>query len=301
MSRIHFSFAGIIGKYSELFGRLQPKRLDAPLHFGGPRASLTTVVSSRILRASSHAINSVLGVFGLYIARSSSSSTWWAHEQTPELRHSRLYVGTTYAPWVSDEEFSGAYQKIKNFTLVDRERCYELWDFAKQSLKISGAILEVGVWRGGTGCLLAKSAATKSVYLADTFEGVVKAGKNDTYYRGGEHADTSVDIVSRLLASAGVNNVRLLKGIFPDETASELAGPISLLHVDVDTYQSAKDIVEWAVPRLPLGAKIVFDDYGFYESGGVTRLVNELRASLDSFDFVYNLNGHGILIRTRMP
>jgi len=92
-----------------------------------------------------------------------------------------------------------------------------------------------------------------------------------------------------------------LKGVFPEQTAAELEGPVSLLHVDVDVYQSAKDIVEWALTRLPLGAKIVFDDYGFYESGGITRLVNELRASLHSFDFIYNLNGHGILIRTRLP
>jgi O-methyltransferase len=257
-------------------------------------------VRLKLLRVLSRVVNSILGVFGLYVARSSSPSAWWAHERSPELRHSRLYVGATYSPWLSDREFLSAYEIIKDFTLVDRERCYEIWDLAKQSIKVDGAILEVGVWRGGTGCLLAMSAPTKSIYLADTFEGVVKAGKNDTYYMGGEHADTSVQVVSRLLASAGVDNVRLLKGIFPDETAAELEGPISLLHVDVDVYQSAKDIVEWALPRLPVGAKIVFDDYGFYESGGVTRLVNELRGSWDSFEFVYNLNGHAILIRTRM-
>ena len=129
------------------------------------------------LRALSRVVNSILGVFGLYIARSSSPSAWWAHERSPELRHSRLFVGTTYSLWLSDREFLSAYEIIKDFTLVDRERCYELWDLAKQSIKITGAILEVGVWRGGTGCLLAMSAPTKSVYLADTFEGVVKASK----------------------------------------------------------------------------------------------------------------------------
>jgi O-methyltransferase len=264
-------------------------------------ASLAGAVKLRPLGVLARIVNSILGVFGLYIARSSSTSAWWAHERTPELRHSRLYVGTTYSPWLSDAEFLSAYEIVKKFTLVDRERCYELWDFAKQSVKINGAIIEVGVWRGGTGCLLAMSAPTKSVYLADTFQGVVKAGKNDIRYKGGEHADTSVQMVTRLLSLAQVDNVRLLNGIFPDETAAGLEGPISLLHVDVDTYQSAKDIVEWALPRLPVGAKIVFDDYGFYESGGITRLVNELRESLGSFDFVYNLNGHAILIRTRMP
>jgi O-methyltransferase len=176
-------------------------------------------------------------------------------------------VTATYSPWLSDREFLRAYEIIKDFTLVERERCYELWDLAKQSIKVNGAIVEVGVWRGGTGCLLAMSAPTKSVYLADTFEGVVKASKNDTYYMGGEHADTSVQVVNRLLASARVDNVRLLEGIFPDETAAELEGPISLLHVDVDVYQSAKDIVEWALPRLRIGAKIVFEITVFMRAG----------------------------------
>lgn len=71
-----------------------------------------------------------------------------------------------------------AYATIKDFTLVDRERCYELWDLAKQSININGVILKVGVWRGGTGCLLAMAAPTKLVYLSDTFDGVVKARAN---------------------------------------------------------------------------------------------------------------------------
>jgi O-methyltransferase len=253
----------------------------------------------KLLGAIAHVVNLALGVFGLHLSRSSPSvSEVWYHKQSPELLHSYLHVQATYSPWLSDKEFLCAYQIIREFTMVERERCYELWDLAKQSTKVNGAILEVGVWRGGTGCLLAMSAPVKSVYLADTFEGVVKAGKNDNHYFGGEHADTSIQVVSKLLALVQVDNVRLLKGIFPDETAGELKGPVSLLHIDVDVYQSAKDIVEWALPRLPVGGKIVFDDYGFFECEGVTRLVNEYRESLHSFDFIYNLNGHAILIRT---
>jgi O-methyltransferase len=52
---------------------------------------------------------------------------------------------------------------------------------------IQGSILEVGVWRGGTGAILAKGAEAngKRVFLADTFEGAVKAGSKDTPYIGG--------------------------------------------------------------------------------------------------------------------
>lgn len=41
----------------------------------------------------------------------------------------------------------------------------------------------------------------------------------------------------------------------------------------VDVYQSAKDIVEWAMPRLTRGGVVVFDDYGFRNCEGVTTLV----------------------------
>ena len=39
--------------------------------------------------------------------------------------------------------------------MVDVYRCHELWTLAKQAAKVEGAILEVGVWRGGTGAILA--------------------------------------------------------------------------------------------------------------------------------------------------
>jgi O-methyltransferase len=89
---------------------------------------------------------------------------------------------------MSDEAFLSVYQRVKDFTLVDIYRCYELWTLAKQAP--AGAVVEVGVWRGGTGAILA-AASRSTVYLADTFRGVVKAGENDTRYKGGEHADTS--------------------------------------------------------------------------------------------------------------
>ncbi|HVC00085.1 MAG TPA: TylF/MycF/NovP-related O-methyltransferase [Candidatus Dormibacteraeota bacterium] len=225
----------------------------------------------------------------------------WSNERSPELLHSKLRTGATYSPWLSDQEFLKAYDAVKDFTRVDIYRCYELWSLAKQAAAVPGSILEVGVWRGGTGCLLALAAPAKLVYLADTFKGVVKAGAQDTRYVGGEHADTSEQVAWELLERTGAANARLLRGIFPEETAAWVSGPISLLHVDVDVYQSGKDVVEWVLPHLPVGAAIVFDDYGFLGCEGITRLVHEMRGSLKDFTFIHNLNGHGIFIRTSKP
>jgi O-methyltransferase len=221
----------------------------------------------------------------------------WTHPRSPNIRHSHLNPAATYSPWLSDSQFQQAYQRIRKFTLVDIYRCYELWELARQSSRVDGAILEVGVWRGGTGCLLALAAPKKTVYLADTFAGVVNAGPNDTRYLGGEHADTSDHLVRNLLLSAGAGNAQLLQGIFPAQTAASIAGPIALLHVDVDVYQSAKDTVEWALPRLLPGSAIVFDDYGFYGCEGITRYVHELSKQLMGFAFFHNLNGHAVFAK----
>jgi O-methyltransferase len=221
------------------------------------------------------------------------------HSAGANLPHSHVRPGATYSPWLTDHGFRAAFGAIKDHTLIDVFRCYELWHLAKQAAQLPGAIVEVGVWRGGSGCLLALAAPEVPVYLADTFTGIVKAGPKDTRYVGGEHAETSEQVVRDLLDKNSVANARILTGIFPEETGSKITeDTISLLHIDVDVYQSGKDSVEWAIPRMTSGSIIVFDDYSQEGCDGITRLVHELRDRLRGFTFVHNLNGHAILIKS---
>jgi len=219
--------------------------------------------------------------------------------------HEEVRPWATYAPWNEDETFIATYNAVREYTLVDRYRCWELWTLVAQAAKLdAGDILEVGVWRGGTGALLAKQAQrcglTDRVYLCDTFSGVVKAGDNDTRYKGGEHADTSRDLVERLTRDTlQLTNVEILQGIFPDDTAHLLEGREShfrLCHIDVDVYQSGKDVLRWVWPRLRRGGIVVYDDYGFRGCEGVAKLVHE---QLDERDrlVLHNLNGHAVVIK----
>ncbi len=214
-------------------------------------------------------------------------------------KHQEISTIATYSPWLNDSDFLETYNQIKEHTLVDIYRCYELWALGKQTSDIDGDILEVGVWRGGTGTILAKAIKNisgKKVFLADTFTGVVKAGNNDTCYKGGEHSDTSINIVKRLLASLSLSNTEILHGIFPEDSHNRINGNISMLHCDVDVYTSCKDIVEWCLPRLSIGSILVFDDYGFSGCEGVTTYCDEFR-EVKGFRFIYNLNGHAIFIK----
>ncbi len=215
--------------------------------------------------------------------------------------HAMAYPISTYAPWQADEDFQRAYQDVRANTLVDIWRLYELWSLVGELAEIPGAIVEVGVWRGGSGSLMAVRAAAlglpERVYLCDTWQGVVKTGAIDTYYRDGKHDDTSRGIVAALVQRLGLRNVDLLEGIFPEETASAVGDQrLRLCHVDVDVYQSAADVFDWAWPRLSAGGIAVFDDYGFPACPGVTRFVDEQRGKPDRL-VLHNLNGHGIIVK----
>lgn len=208
-----------------------------------------------------------------------------------------------YRPWDTDEVFRRLYESVTDHTKVDEPRCYLLWRTALQCGALPGDILEVGVWRGGTGALLCDAATRigggRRVYLADTFRGVVKAGPQDDYYRGGEHADTSRETVEGLLGGLGMRNYAVLEGIFPEETADQVdSEAIALVHVDVDVYRSARDVVEWVWPRLPVGGMIVYDDYGFYGCEGVTAWGNEEYGRDDRL-FLHNLSGQAVAVKIK--
>ena len=208
-----------------------------------------------------------------------------------------------YAPWKTDSLFSEIYNIMKTNTLVDIYRCWEIWESVGQVVKsIPGDVLEVGVWKGGTAGIiasrLAKADSSRTVYLADTFEGVVKAGQNDSVYVGGEHKDTSIPEVEDLLKNRlKVSNFQILKGIFPEDTGAQIENKtFALAHIDVDVYQSTKDIFNWVWPRMSKGGIVLFDDYGYTPCDGVAKCVNEMANDTDKLIF-YNLNGHAVIVK----
>jgi O-methyltransferase len=206
----------------------------------------------------------------------------------------------SYCPWNLDKEFLEAYARVSKSTLVDLYKCYELWTLTEQSAKVRGSIIEIGSWRGGSGALIALKArlggSSDPVYLCDTFKGVVKAGPNDAVYVGGEHADTSRTAVESLVfGELKLDNVRVLEGIFPDETGAAVEKErFRLCHIDVDVYESTKSIVEWIDSKMVVGGIYVYDDYGFPNTGGVTKFVER---HLPDRLVLHNLNGHAVVIR----
>lgn len=237
-------------------------------------------------------------LFGYYISRIDSESIL----TFPNRLYERVSPAAYYAPWAVDRDFQNIYDKVKNNTIVDSYRCYELWSLVEQSAKIPGGLIEIGVWQGGTGALIASRAKDcgieNKVYLCETFQGVVKTGPKDGYYKGGEHGDTTRALVESLLFDRlSLDNVEILEGIFPDETSHLVEETcFRFCHIDVDAYQSAKDIMDWLWERMSPGGIVVFDDYGCVNCGGIVDLVHEMKQLPDRI-FLHNLNGHAVFVK----
>ena len=62
-----------------------------------------------------------------------------------------------------------------------------------------------------------------------------------------------------------------------------LVKPISFAHIDVDTYISAKESLEYLSAHAIKGALIILDDFGGWFTDGVTKLGNELKSNKQYF------------------
>ena len=220
-------------------------------------------------------------------------------------RH-QLFIGEcTYSPWKLDKEFIALKSKVNGFTLVDENKQYLTYSYIKQlcKLNVEGDYLEVGVWRGGLSALIGMtfnkfSPLKRTLFLADTYEGMPKTVSQDNFYKGGELADTSEEIVKDLFQSCDVQNVKILKGYFPQDTSNLIqSDKFAYVHIDVDIYESAKNTFDWAWPKVSQYGMIVFDDYGYSSTEGVTKFIDDYVRHLPDALFIFNMGGQAIVMK----
>lgn len=188
------------------------------------------------------------------------------------------------------------HMKVRPYTMVPSSglnNAYELSkDVEKKGLK--GSFVECGVYNGGCIALMAyiakKAKSNRKIWLFDSFEGLPEPSKKD----GGKAKKFASNKDSGKLKSIGKNvgsinkakeilrklniddkNVIIRKGWFQHTiplTKNEI-GPIAILRLDGDWYESTKICLENLYDLVISGGYIIIDDYDAWE--GCKKAVDE--------------------------
>jgi hypothetical protein len=204
--------------------------------------------------------------YDVQIARS------WEGEaaETRELEEREFYrewrtATEMWTPWLADEGFKATYDGVAPHTVVSPDRCYVLYNQARQALNVEGEFAECGVFNGGTALFLSRIARSggKKLNLFDSFEGLpAPDAEKDLGLEEGLFKSASAEAVERLVGAEGVE-LEMHVGFMPGTFAGLEERRFAFVHIDVDLYQSTLDCCRFFYPRLQPGGMMVFDDHGF--------------------------------------
>ncbi len=189
-------------------------------------------------------------------------------------------------------------QFVQPYTMTSPERIRALCSAVRyiEQTEIEGAVVECGVWRGGSMMAVARTlmnsgGPARELYLFDTFEGMTEPGPLDISLAGDtaetllkQSARTEEDMVW-CYAPMGrvVESLALTK--YPESHINFVPGPveqtltvsppkhIALLRLDTDWYASTKHELDVLFPKLCPGGVLIIDDYGHWQ--GARRAVDE--------------------------
>jgi hypothetical protein len=202
-----------------------------------------------------------------------------------------------------DEQEAELVASCQPFTLASPERIIATSDAVAHVVRrsVQGALVECGVWRGGSILAMVLTlqrlgVTDRDVYLCDTFSGMTAptaedtsafdppaAGTFDRARANGQRAwdflfgeDVfGLDQVQALLQSTGYPEERIHYVVGPVEETIPVQAPaeIAVLRLDTDWYTSTKHEMDHLYPRLNRGGVLIVDDYGHWE--GARQAVDE--------------------------
>jgi hypothetical protein len=211
-----------------------------------------------------------------------------------------------------------ALKRVRANSMSSFERMATLWQqvIYLDKYKIPGALVECGVWKGGSAGMMAlahlhatNGKPTRALHLFDSFEGLPEPGNLD----GNKARAYSSQRMGGKLEAIGkcvgpIEDVRKLvledigypkelvhfhQGWFQDTITASLGEPreIALLRLDGDWYESTVVCLKHLYPRVVKKGVVVMDDYGHWE--GCKRATDEYLAGLAEPVYLHHIDYTG--------
>jgi O-methyltransferase len=193
---------------------------------------------------------------------------------------------------------------VRAHTMVGLCRLNNLRDLAQRAIDgdIAGHFIETGVWRGGScilmrGVLAANSVSDRKVFVADSFAGIPPP--RPALYPADDGRDFSIhhqlavplDEVKNNFARYGLldDQVVFVQGLFHETLPKLETGPLALIRLDGDLYESTYVALAHLYSRLSPGGFVIVDDYGALPNCKAAvvdfRSKNEIDAPLQVIDW----------------
>ena len=155
--------------------------------------------------------------------------------------------------------------------------------------RVPGDLIETGVWRGGAAILMravlqAYGERNRNVWVADSFQGLPRPDPErypedagDTHWQQAHRLAVPLEEVKSNFRRYGLldSQVRFLVGWFRDTLPGAPIGPLAVLRLDGDMYESTSEGLLHLYPKLSVGGYVIIDDYGSVR--GCRRAVEDFR------------------------
>lgn len=190
----------------------------------------------------------------------------------------------------SDENLA-IIKAVRPFTMTSPQRLNALIEAIRylEIHHIPGAIVECGVWRGGSMMAAIKTLqsyghSSRDLYLFDTFEGMPAPEKQDTskfhssteeIYQSTKRSNggsnwcySSLEETRNNVLSTGYdsNKIHFIKGKVEETLPQHIPqDALALLRLDTDFYSSTRHELIHLYPKLVSKGVLILDDYGHWE------------------------------------
>ncbi|MDR3518909.1 MAG: TylF/MycF/NovP-related O-methyltransferase [Azospirillaceae bacterium] len=166
-------------------------------------------------------------------------------------------------------------------TMVGRLRLDNLHACLERALgdQVPGDVMEAGTWRGGAsilmrGILKAHGVTERTVWVADSFEGLpppdiekFPADADSVLHQQAELAVSLAQVQGNFARFDLLDDqVRFIKGFFSDTLPTAPVGPLAVLRLDGDMYESTFVSLNALYDKVSSGGFVIIDDYNCYAS-----------------------------------
>lgn len=180
------------------------------------------------------------------------------------------------------------YERYREYTMIPESIYISNLKLIYDFRHVNGCVVECGVWRGGMSAGMAEVLNEREFYLFDSFEGLPPAKDIDgeralkwqSNTTGPEYYDNCKAEMKFAETAMRQTNARyhLIKGWFRETlAATDLNGPIAVLRLDSDWYDSTMDCLSHLFDKVSKGGIIILDDY--YVFDGCRRAVHDFLSS----------------------